>query len=131
MTGKLDTESVEAVIALTFAAGSAGVLVGYTAATHPDLAVGASTIAIGGSLFALIVGRVTDWVVAAGEIPRLGVQVSAPDNATALAVMLVGLVVEVTTGAPNPLYLLLFVACGAVCFQRGFRRGVQHTPSTT
>jgi hypothetical protein len=136
-----DSDSVEAVLALVVAAGSAGVLVGYGAAAHPELVVGYGVgyggLALGSVLFAVVLGRLPGWLLDAGEIPKTGIAVDAPDNATtgfyavALGVMLVGLVFEVATGSPNPLYMLVFIAGGFVCFQRGFRRGLRRTTTTS
>jgi hypothetical protein len=137
MLREFDSESVEAVIALVVAAGSAGAVVGYAAAINPELVVDYGGLALSGGLSAILVGQLTRWLVTAGEIPMIGMRLDAPDNATtgfygvSLAVMLLGLLVEITAGLVNPQFLVLFAVGGAFFFHRGFRRGVRDTSGTS
>ena len=129
-------ESVEAVIALVVAAGSAGVILGYNAATSPGFAAGYSLLGIWLGLSGIVIGRAVERLVEAGKIPGTEIAVDAPNNATtgfyamALCVMIVGLAVEVAFRSLNPVSLVLFVACGALCFERAFRRGTEHSDTT-
>ncbi len=128
----IERESVEAVLALLITAGSAGVIIGYGAATYPDVVGEYGMLATMGVVwFSTLTGRVAERLVEAGEIPNTGITVDAPNNATTglyaigAVVMLAGLIMELVFGSPNPVLLVLFVVGSAFCLERGFRRGTE------
>lgn len=124
------SEAIQAVFALLAIAAIAGIVAGTTVAETGREVLGYVGLACGVGLVGIAIGKLTEWLVAAGEVPGLGIDIDAPDNATtgfyaaALAVMVLGLVVEVTVGHPDPEFILLFVAGILLFFVQGFRRDI-------
>jgi hypothetical protein len=77
-------ESVEAMIALTVAAGAAGIIIGVGAATSADVVVAYAPLIITICFLIIMTGQVTERVVNRGKIPDVGITVDTPNNATTI-----------------------------------------------
>lgn len=128
----IQRESVEAVLAWLAAAGSAGVIIGYGAATHSNLVGGYGMLAIGGGLSGIVIGQLINQLADGDEIPIVGIAGTAPNNATtgfyivAAAVMSFGLGIEIISGTQNPVLMALFGTGSMLCLVRGLHRGTQN-----
>lgn len=124
-------ERVEAVVAFVVMALTGGGLVGLTAA-QTDVPVVVYALPLFG-MFAVLYGQLIGRLLDVGEMPGLGTEIDAPDNATtgfyavALALFAVGLIVEVATGQFRLPFLTVYVFGGVAVFDRGFRRGQERS----
>lgn len=129
MPGDLDRERAEAAFALAFVSAAVGAGIGLSAAGTDSLPVPVEVLGLAGFTVIILVGPLTERLLAADTVPGLGIEVDAPDNATTgfyaagAALMALGLVLELATGPFDSLVVLLYLACGTLALARGFHRG--------
>ncbi|ERH10273.1 MAG: hypothetical protein J07HX64_02045 [halophilic archaeon J07HX64] len=137
MLGNIDRERAEAVFALVFVSVAVGTGIGLSAAGTDSLPVSVEVLGLAGFTViipvVMLVGQLTERLLATGTVPGLDIKIDAPDNATTgfyaagAVLMTLGLVVELVTGRVDPLVVLLYLACGTLALSRGFRRGTGAT----
>jgi hypothetical protein len=129
MFGNIDREHVEAVFALVFVSAAVGAGIGLSAAGTDSLPVPAELLGLAGFTVLMLVGPLTERLLAADTVPGLDIELDAPDNATTgfytagAALMTLSLVLELATASFDPLVVLLYLACGTLALARGLRRG--------